>query len=135
MDEYKLVQNEPGYWEFIRLVRNDPEIQKGFVEVVQITAEQQKNYMEKYNNNYFICLKDGEPVGYIGEIDDDIRVAVIVKEQRKGVGRFMVREFMKLRPNSYAKMKHDNVASKRLFESCDFNFVDENDKFKYYKKQ
>jgi hypothetical protein len=135
MDEYRLVQNEPGYWEFIRLVRNDPEIQKGFVEVVQITEEQQRNYMEKYNDNYFICLKGDEPVGYIGEIENDIRVAVIMKEQRKGVGKFMVREFMKLRPDSYAKMKHDNVASKRLFESCDFNFVDENDKFKYYKKQ
>ena len=39
--EYKLVQNEPKYWEFIRIVRNDPEMQKGFVEIVNITTEQQ----------------------------------------------------------------------------------------------
>ncbi len=32
----------------------------------------------------------------------------------------MINELMKLRPNSYAKVKLDNNASVKLFESCGF---------------
>ena len=129
-----MVKNEPMYWEFIRKVRNDPEMQKGFVEQVDITPEQQEKYMQKYNDNYYICLYDSKPVGFIGEIDDDIRVAVIPSMQGMGLGKYMVNEFMKLRPNSYAKMKHDNVASKKLFESCGFTYSHKDELFFYYKK-
>ena len=127
--DLKLVQNEPKYWEFIREVRNDPEIQKGFVEIVEITLIQQAKYMEKYNDDYWICLNwDGQPIGYVGEIENDIRLAVIDDAQRNGVGIFMVHELMGLRPDSYAKMKHDNIASKQLFEKAGFSYVkmDEN---------
>ena len=132
----KLIRNEPKYWEFIRLVRNDPEMQKGFVEIVDITTEQQIAYMTKYGDGYYICLNENnEPIGFIGEVDDDIRVAVITEFQKMGVGKFMVNEFMQLRPNSYAKMKFDNIASKNLFESCGFEYVKKDDKFYYYKKK
>jgi RimJ/RimL family protein N-acetyltransferase len=131
----KLVQNESKYWDFIRRVRNDPEIQTGFVEKVNITPEQQAKYMAKYNDGYFICLSDEQPIGFIGEVEDDIRVAVIQEFQKRGVGKFMVNEFMKLRPNSYAKMKHDNIASKKLFESCGFVYVKMDEEFFYYEKK
>ena len=132
----KLVENEPKYWEFIRIVRNDPEMQKGFVEIVDITPEQQITYMGKYGDGYYICLNENnEPIGFIGEVDDDIRVAVIAEFQKMGVGKFMVNEFMELRPNSYAKMKFDNIASKKLFESCGFEYVKKDDKFYYYEKK
>ena len=132
----KLIRNEPKYWEFIRLVRNDPEMQKGFVEIVDITTEQQIAYMTKYGDGYYICLNENnEPIGFIGEVDDDIRVAVIIEFQKMGVGKFMVNEFMELRPNSYAKMKFDNIASKKLFESCGFEYVKKDDKFYYYEKK
>ena len=132
----KLVQNEPKYWDFIRRVRNDPEIQTGFVEQVNITPEQQAKYMTKYGDGYFICLSEKEkPIGFIGEVEDDIRVAVIQDFQRMGVGKFMVNEFMKLRPDSYAKMQHDNIASKKLFESSGFTYVKMDDNFYYYEKK
>ena len=132
----KLVKNDPQYWNFIRELRCDPEIQKGFVEQVDITPAQQAQYMVVYNDNYYICLDgDGEPIGFIGEVEDDIRVAVIKEAQRMGVGKFMVNEFMKLRPDSYAKMKHDNIASKNLFESCGFTYVKKDDNFYYYEKK
>ena len=131
----ELIENEEKYWEFIRKVRNDPEIQTGFVEKVEISTEQQAKYMGKYNDNYYICLFEGSPIGFIGEIEDDIRVAVVKEFQKKGVGKFMVNEFMKLRPNSYAKMKHDNIGSKNLFESCGFTYVDKDENFYYYEKK
>ena len=135
MVNYTLVQNEPKYWEFIRIVRNDPEMQKGFVDIVQITPDQQAEYMTKYNDDYFVCLNaENEPIGYVGEINGDIRVAVIVKYQRMGVGKFMINELMKLRPDTYAKMKFDNIASKKLFESCGFDYVKKDDNFYYYKR-
>ena len=135
VENYSLVQNEPKYWEFIRLVRNDPEMQKGFVEIVNITTEQQIEYMQKYGDGYYICLSDeNEPIGFIGEVNDDIRVAVITEFQKMGIGKFMVNEFMKLRPNSYAKMKFDNIASKRLFESCGFIYIKKDERFYYFKK-
>lgn len=134
--ELKLVQNEPIYWDFIRVVRNDPTIQKGFVEVVEITPAQQASYMSVYNDNYWICLNwDGQPIGYIGEIVDDIRLAVIEEAQRNRVALFMVKELMELRPDSYAKMKHNNIASKQLFEKAGFTYVKMDDKFYYYEKK
>ena len=131
----KLILNEPKYWEFIRNVRNDPKMQRGFVDVTQITSEEQINYMNKHNDDYYVCLSENNiPIGYIGEIDGDIRIAVIEEVQKMGVGKFMVREFMKFRPNSYAKMKFDNIASKKLFESCGFIFTHKDENFYYYKK-
>jgi len=136
VDNLRLIKNEPKYWEFIRIVRNDPEMQKGFVEIVNITTEQQIKYMNKYGDGYYICLNENnEPIGFIGEVNDDIRVAVIVDFQRKGIGKFMVNEFMKIRPNSYAKMKFDNIASKKLFESCGFTYVKADEKFYYFIKK
>ena len=135
VETYKLVQNEPKYWEFIRIVRNNPEMQKGFVEIVNITTEQQIEYMKKHNDEYYICLNaNDEPIGYIGEVSDDIRVAVIPEFQRMGVGKFMINELIKLRPNCHAKMKFDNIASKKLFERCGFTHIKSDERFYYFKK-
>ncbi len=135
MNTWRLVKNEPCYWEFIREVRNDPKIKIGFVDQITITPEQQRRYMEKHNNEYYICIDiTGIPLGFIGEVNGDIRVAVKKQHQKKGIGRFMVLEFTKLHPNSYAKMKHNNMASKKLFESCGFSYTGKDESFYYYKK-
>jgi RimJ/RimL family protein N-acetyltransferase len=133
--EIRLVENSRKYWNFIRKLRNDTAIQKGFVEQVQITPAQQNKYMQKYNSNYYICLNgENEPIGYIGEIGRDIRLAVVQEYQKKGVGKFMINSFMKLKPKSNAKVKLDNIASKRLFESCNFTMISKDDKFYYFIK-
>ncbi len=46
------------------------------------------------------------PIGYIGVIDNDIRVATHPDHQGKGVGSFMVNEIMKIHPNAFAKVKN-----------------------------
>ena len=120
-----LVKNDPKYWEFIRKLRNMDGVRQGFVQQKHIDAIEQARYMLKYNNNFWICLDNKTPVGYVGIIEKDIRVATHPDHQGKGVGSFMINEVMKIRPNAFAKVKIDNEASIKLFEKCGF-------KKKYY---
>lgn len=121
----KLVDCDPIYWEFVRILRNDPKVSDGFIQTNFITPQQQIDYMNNHSMFYRICLLDGVPVGYIGVIDNDIRVCTHPEFQKKGVAEFMVNELMKSYPGAFAKIKVDNIASRRLFEKCGF-------KLKYY---
>tara|TARA_B100000686_G_C16636183_1_gene887416 strand:- start:148 stop:531 length:384 start_codon:yes stop_codon:yes gene_type:complete len=121
----KLVKNGPKYWEFIRTLRNMKGVREGFVQQEEITGVQHAQYMLQYNNNYHLCIIDEQPAGYVGVINDDIRVATHPDYQGKGVGSFMINEIMKIEPNAFAKVKMDNEASIKLFERCGF-------KKKYY---
>lgn len=120
-----IVKNNPQYWEFVRQLRNMRGVREGFIHQQEISAIQQAEYMLKYNSNFWICLVDGEPGGYVGIIDNDIRVATHPHFQGKGVGSFMINEIMKIHPNAMAKVKLNNKASIKLFEKCGF-------KKKYY---
>ena len=130
----RLVKNEKKYWDFIRELRNDQEVQKGFVEQVNISEKQQEAYMEKHNDDYYVCLLKGFPVGYIGDVVLDIRLAVVPELQGRGIGKFMLNEYMKLVPNAIGKVKLDNDASNALFISCGFDRVAKSNEFNYYKK-
>ncbi|HBO16902.1 MAG: hypothetical protein UR69_C0001G0135 [Candidatus Moranbacteria bacterium GW2011_GWE2_35_2-] len=121
----EFVKNSEKYYEFMRLLRNDTIVQKGFIEQVNITPAQQVEYMKKYKENYYICLVDGNPAGFIGTIDGDIRIATHPKYQGNGIGLFMVKELMKKNKNIQAKIKIDNNPSMKLFEKAGF-------KLKYY---
>jgi len=117
----KLVKNDKIYYEFIRNLRNNKQVQGGFIDnLSKITTEQQMNYMEKYNDNYYICLEDDISVGYVGQIDGDIRVCTHPDHWGKGIGSFMINELMKLHPECYAKVKIDNQSSIRAFEKSGF---------------
>lgn len=125
VENLKLIECEEKYWEFVRLLRTDPQNLSGFVQSSNITQKQQKEYMSKYNKNYMICLWNDIPVGFIGEINGDIRVCTDNSYKQKGIGKFMVLEFVKKHPDVFAKIKIDNISSLKLFESCGF-------KKKYY---
>ena len=116
----ELIKNGPKFWEFIRNLRNLEDVKQGFIEQKEITAVEQAEYMLKYNNEYWICLVDGKPAGYVGVIDDDIRVATHPDFQGQGVGSFMINQIMQLHPTAHAKVKLENEASLRLFEKCGF---------------
>ena len=81
--------------------------------------------MKKWGDNFYICIIDTKPAGYVGVIDNDIRVATHPYFQGVGVGTFMINEIMKIYPNAFAKVKLKNEASIRLFKKCGF-------KEKYY---
>lgn len=115
-----IVECLENYWEFVRELRNNPIVSKGFIESTYITSEMQKNYMEKYSHCYRIALIGNIPVGYVGVIDDDIRICTHPDHQYKGVAKFMLKEIMKIYPNAYGKVKVDNDASKNLFKSLGF---------------
>ena len=124
---------ENRYWEFVMNLRNDDRVSSGFIVNEKITWENQVNYMSKFSNQFRICLIDESvPIGYIGVIDDDIRVCTHPDYFGMGVGKFMVEECMKIWPSAYAKIKHGNLPSLNLFRSCGFiqSRIDEN--FVYY---
>ena len=121
----KLVRNQGIYWDFIRDLRDHPEVKGGFISQKDISDKEHYRFMEKHELNYYVCLVDDNPAGFVGVISGDIRVATHPDYQGMGVGKFMINELMKIYPKSYAKIKLNNKASIRLFETCGF-------KKKYY---
>ena len=51
-----LVDCTEEYWDFVRVLRNDPEVQDGFIEKANISPQQQKEYMKKYSHGYKIAI-------------------------------------------------------------------------------
>jgi len=121
----ELVQNKPEYWEFIRNLRNHPSVKGGFIQQAEITEEEHEKHMVRFGLFYYVCLVEGQPAGYVGAIDRDIRVATHPDFQGKGVGKFMINQLMEMNSNVFAKVKLENEASLKLFEACGF-------KKKYY---
>jgi GNAT superfamily N-acetyltransferase len=129
----ELVRCTTKYWEFVRQLRMDGRVIGGFLETTVITEEQQNKYMIGNAHNYRIALVDGKPAGYVGVIEDDIRVCTHPDFQGMGVGKFMIEECMKIWPTAYAKVKIGNIASDKLFLSCGFEVSGRDDNFTYYK--
>jgi GNAT superfamily N-acetyltransferase len=120
MERYKLVDCNKEYWEFVRNLRNDERVLEGFINTTHITPEMQENYMKKYSECYWITLFDNKPSGFIGVIEDDIRVCTHPDYQGKGIGKFMINTIMELNPTAFAKIKVNNKLSLKMFESCGF---------------
>jgi ribosomal protein S18 acetylase RimI-like enzyme len=118
--QMELVKCTKEYWEFVRTLRNDERVISGFIKSVHITEDMQTNYMKGNSHYYRIGLLNGEPAGYVGVIEDDIRVCTHPDYQGKGVGKFMINEIMNEEPTAFAKVKMDNEASIKLFEACGF---------------
>ena len=88
----ELVKCERKYWDFVRDLRNV--LREGFICQKIIDKDPHYKYMEKYSSNYYICLEDDTPVGWVGEIDNDIRVATHPDHQKKGIGQFLINSLM-----------------------------------------
>ena len=121
MDNITLDICKSKYWEFIRDLRNDKRVLDGFINSTYITKEMQENYMNNHHMFYRVALINNKPAGYVGVIDDDIRVCTHPNYQGKGVGKFMINKCMEIWPSAFAKVKIDHEASLKLFESCGFS--------------
>ena len=84
----ELVKCERKYWDFVRDLRNV--LREGFICQKIIDKDSHYKYMEEYSDNYYICLEGNTPVGWVGEIDNDIRVATHPDHQKKGIGQFLI---------------------------------------------
>ncbi len=122
------------YWEFVRKLRLDERVKVGFLDNSYISEQQQIDYMKKYWNQYYIVLYNNKPAGYVGVVNNDIRICTHPDFQGKGVGKFMLNEINKIYPNALAKVKMKNNASNRLFLSTGFQIFDNDDEFNYFKK-
>jgi ribosomal protein S18 acetylase RimI-like enzyme len=116
----KLVACDRQYWEFVRELRMDKRVSHAFIKSCQITPELQEHYMLQHSQYYRICLLNDQPAGYVGVVENDIRVCTHPDFQGRGVGLFMVREISKLFPHAIAKVKVNNIASLKLFEKAGF---------------
>jgi ribosomal protein S18 acetylase RimI-like enzyme len=130
----ELVECKKEYWEFVRLLRMDKRVLDGFVEQVDITPDMQEQYMSKYSQYYRVALINNQPAGFVGVIENDIRVCTHPDFQGMGVGKFMITECKKIWPKSYAKVKLNNPASHKLFLSSGFEVMGEDSNFIYYRK-
>jgi RimJ/RimL family protein N-acetyltransferase len=104
--------------EFIRVLRNT--LKSGFVYQEDITSEQQALYMAKYRAFYWICWAGTEPVGFIGVVEKDLRLAVAPSFQRQGVAGCMLKAVLPLFPEAEIKVKPDNIASLNFFQRHGF---------------
>ena len=120
---FKVVKCTEEHWEFIRELRNNTKVSNGFINKKQISKNQQVKYMKKNSKYFRIGLINGEPAGYFGVIDKDIRICTHPDFQKKGLGKFMLNELQKLWPESFAKIKIENNASINLFESAGYEPV------------
>lgn len=130
----KFINNDERYFQFIKELRIHPENVGGFIEKVEITHQQQIEYMKKYSDKYYIALENDNPVGWIGQIDNDIRVCTHPQHKGKGIGKFMLNELIKIYPQSTARVLLDNLPSNKLFISCGFTKYKSDFNFNYYKK-
>ena len=118
----ELVPNKEGYYEFIRNLRNDDRVRDGFIQQEHISLEEQVAYMQVHESDYFICLNDETPVGYIGVIDGDIRLCTSPDHQGQGIGTFMLTEIVKIFPYATGRIKRENVASIQAFLKAKVSF-------------
>jgi len=117
----ELVNCTSEYWEFIRVIRTHPNNQNYFLTQPNITPNQQIEYMSKNHHKYKICLLNNTPVGYIGIIkENEITYCVHPEYQGKGIGTFMVSEFIKIYDTLTAYVLPKNIGSSRVFEKLGF---------------
>jgi len=114
------VNDNFAHWEFIRNLRNDDRVSHGFINPHKITQQEQIDYMTNHGHNYYIIFEDEIPVGYIGDVEDDIRVCISPDFQNKGLGTKAIIEFHTLYPTALAKIKIDNKQSLRAFEKAGY---------------
>ena len=131
--ELNLVENEPKYYEFIRKLRTHSKNKNGFLNNSKITKEEQILYMEKYNNSYFICLSGDTPIGYVGVVDNDLRICTHWDFKKNGVGTFMLSKIIEYYPNVDVKVLNSNKPSLNFFIKNKFKIINSDTNLSYLK--
>ena len=106
----------PDYWEFVRKLRNHPDVQEGFLEEANITVDQQQLFMEKNSTWYTIAVQGGVPKGYLGLIGPsrtEITICVHPAYHSIGIGTALMKFAHDNFPGAWAKVLLTNGASRK----------------------
>lgn len=131
--ELKLVACDEKYYEFIRTLRTHPKNENGFINKSKITKEDQILYMQKYHNCYFICLSGDTPTGYVGVVDNDLRICTHWNFKKQGVAKFMLSKIIENNPNIDVKVLKSNKSSLNLFIKNKFKIIKSDNNLFYLK--
>lgn len=116
-----IVPNEEKYYSFIREMRLHALNISGFIDQSDFDDISHIQYMQKYEKQYYVAIINDQPVGFGGVVDNDIRVAVHPDYKKMGIGKKIISHIIDIYPEAIAKIKYNNIASIKLFESCGFN--------------
>lgn len=116
--ELKIKDCTEQYWLQILNIRNSDKI--FFIDQDEISESNHIEYMKKNSHNYQVCLADDNFAGFVGCVNNDIRIGVKEEYRNKGIGKYMLDYFVNKNNITTAKIKLNNEASIRLFESCGF---------------
>ena len=114
----ELVKCDKKHWRRILEIRNL--VRKSFINSSIISYETHIKFMETYYKNYIVAIRYGEVVGFAGVVNNDVRVAVDPKYQKRGIGKKLLNKIVSIYPDCEAKIHVKNKSSLALFESCGF---------------
>lgn len=127
----RLVAYEPTYLMTVYNIRTDPANADGFFDKRPIDLHTHMSFMATHGKDYRICLYDDTPVGFIGCVNDDIRIGVDPACKNLGVGTFMLTSTRILWPTAKAKILRHNYPSLMLFQKCGWKIVSQDDTWVY----
>lgn len=112
------VEKNRDYWYEVLLIRNLNAV--GFGDTNQIDWVTHTEFMFKNHEHYFVMVEEGRTVGFVGCVNNDIRVGVHPQFQNRGYGKQLIFFIKEKYPDGVAKIKDGNEASVNLFTSCGF---------------
>jgi hypothetical protein len=128
-DQWTVRPATPQYWEAIRHIRNHHRFYFGQTEVID--AKTHREFMEKHWRTYRVAVchvgrnhkddKGGEGeqpcvMGFIGQVQKDLRIATHPQYLKQGVADFMIRSFRREYPErswKVRRMNHPTLAMAR----------------------
>ena len=113
--ELIMTRATPSDWDFIREVRNASS--SGFSSQGAISPDKHKAFMEKCGGNYFIARRGNHKIGFIGEVEGDIRFAIAPSFRGKSLASSMLIVFQEKVTDKMlsGKVKTTNPASIKTF--------------------
>lgn len=102
------------HYEDIRRIRNLNRMSFGNKD--EIDAATHKKFMDKHAVNYRVVLNRNLVVGFIGQVENDLRLAVHPSNQQQGIAQFMYPLFLEEYPDVTVKVNRDNDKSLAFFK-------------------
>jgi GNAT superfamily N-acetyltransferase len=151
---FEQVGQDEDYREYIRLLRNY--YKDYFIDNTEINTDTHKTFMDNYGNDYYILTLKVPPysinnisqnglflgtetnllIGFIGVVNNDVRLAVHPLFIGQGYAKMMLKFIVEKYPNCKSKVKKNNANNLLLFEKSEY-FIeyDECPEFFYFKSR